>query len=481
MFEAELSSIVGRGKLRITYNWLYSALNCDPNDNSSFTWVFIKRDDGKIVISPKNGYLGKTLYASVRDDWGWYVQVQAPNSADWITAVGRDEILEIAGTGILSIALKGFNGRFIAVNQTADNHGGHAGYRLRSVDNMLVDDCGFVASNVNVLQPGITFLEGYTVKEDDISAVLDAYGLTLTNDEITELKNRFPQITPQLLAKPPQMVRTPAKDGIPGAVVGGVTGGIIGGVIGFMIGGPLGAVAGVGIGMAAGANIGMGLEIHQPHEDPTNVVNPGIPDIARTQVNITPAGGPYSNSHLWEDLFRFTKFPQIGDPSLPYAGCLYPPASNGSGQVWLPTNSSVNPLIYDAAKWGSLPSPAGAVYMSIYVIVEIQNGKYQLRLHPDHPLLNGPDRPNHSQLTQGSRILALIGYDTMDVYAAGELYYTQDRMLKGINAKTGHYFNWTPTFDSEVFDTTKRMLQALGYNASSVLTGDDFWNWMRGY
>jgi len=37
---AELFPLSGTGKVRVTYNWLYSALNVDPNDSSPFPWVF---------------------------------------------------------------------------------------------------------------------------------------------------------------------------------------------------------------------------------------------------------------------------------------------------------------------------------------------------------------------------------------------------------------------------------------------------------
>lgn len=36
VFAGQLVPLNNVGPLRITYNWLYSALNCDPNDKSPF-------------------------------------------------------------------------------------------------------------------------------------------------------------------------------------------------------------------------------------------------------------------------------------------------------------------------------------------------------------------------------------------------------------------------------------------------------------
>jgi hypothetical protein len=130
--EAEIISVTGKGKLRVTYNWLYSALNCDPNDNSTFVWVFNKLDDTHISIYPRDKYQGKTLYASVRDDWDWHVQVQAPHSADWITAVGRDEILGFQIHDLSIASFVGFNNKFVSIDNVMDQHDGHNAYRLKS-------------------------------------------------------------------------------------------------------------------------------------------------------------------------------------------------------------------------------------------------------------------------------------------------------------------------------------------------------------
>ena len=134
---AELYPVVGVGKLRVTYNWLYSALNCDPNDNSSFLWVVNKASNGVVTLSPLQEYRGMTLFASVRPDWYDYVQVQAPHSADWITRVGGDEQLTMTDLGFMTINLRGVNGQYLAVNSGPTGHEDsdgnyHTGYKLQS-------------------------------------------------------------------------------------------------------------------------------------------------------------------------------------------------------------------------------------------------------------------------------------------------------------------------------------------------------------
>lgn len=142
LMQAEIFSITGLGKLRVTYNWLYSALNCDPNDNSSFIWNIYQTANNTIAMSPQLGYAGKTLYASVRDDWDYYVQVQAPHSADWITAAQRDEFIGLQMLDLGLVKLSGFNNELIGLLDQPDsgnirtngrNTGSHSGYRVRSI------------------------------------------------------------------------------------------------------------------------------------------------------------------------------------------------------------------------------------------------------------------------------------------------------------------------------------------------------------
>lgn len=133
VLEAVLVPLSGQGKLRVTYNWLYSALNCDPADSSDFVWVLSKISPTQVSLSPRDPFEGRHLYASVRDDLGYYVQVQAPGSAHWITQVGRDEVLSAQGDDLLTVSFLGFNNQYLSVETELSRHGGHDGYRVRSV------------------------------------------------------------------------------------------------------------------------------------------------------------------------------------------------------------------------------------------------------------------------------------------------------------------------------------------------------------
>lgn len=122
--QAEIISLSGLGKLRVTCNWLYSSLHCDPNDNSPYLWQFNKVDDQHISLSPVTSCVRLPIY-------NYYVQVQAPYSADWITAVGRDEIMSFTLHDLSIADFKGFNGSYLALNNFPDNYSPHSGYRLR--------------------------------------------------------------------------------------------------------------------------------------------------------------------------------------------------------------------------------------------------------------------------------------------------------------------------------------------------------------
>lgn len=155
--QAEIVSLTGKGKLRVTCNWLYSSLNCDPNDNSTFLWQFNKIDDQHISLSPVNSCISRTIYASVRDDINYYVQLQAPYSADWITAVARDEIIGFQLRSTAIAQLTGFNGKFIRMNDQPDNHGGHSGYRVRSMGDTFDQNAQWFIGIKSSLQPHIQF------------------------------------------------------------------------------------------------------------------------------------------------------------------------------------------------------------------------------------------------------------------------------------------------------------------------------------
>lgn len=153
--EGVLIPLSGQGKLRITYNWLYSALNCDPTDNSDFVWILTKRDQQQVVLSPRDRYVGSTLYASVRDDWDWFVQVQAPHSAYWITGADRDEIMTVEGQDLLTLSLRGWNDQYITVNGARSDHDRHWGFRLQSITGDYPKSRVFFLGVTRLCQPGL--------------------------------------------------------------------------------------------------------------------------------------------------------------------------------------------------------------------------------------------------------------------------------------------------------------------------------------
>lgn len=159
VLEAQIFPLAGVGGLRVTYNWLYSALNCDPSDSSPFTWTITKlvSSGGSSVIAlmPKDGYGGRSVFASVRPDWSYYVQVQAPNSADWIVAVGSDETIVLGELGFLTVSLQGVNGQYVAVNTAISSHDDHSGYRLQSNSGAVDDQSSFFLAVTQNLQAGL--------------------------------------------------------------------------------------------------------------------------------------------------------------------------------------------------------------------------------------------------------------------------------------------------------------------------------------
>jgi|GEM_PF-3122438 len=189
--QAEIISLTGHGKLRVTCNWLYSSLNCDPNDNSTFLWQFNKIDDQHISLSPITSCIGKTIYASVRDDIGYLLQVQAPYSADWITAVGRDEIIGFTMHDLSIGQFNGFNGAMIALSDTPDQHDNHTGYRLRSNGNVYNKNAQWFIAIKTAMQPHIQ----YTVQPltlETMHGLVAVAGLDINSDTVSQI---FKQIS----------------------------------------------------------------------------------------------------------------------------------------------------------------------------------------------------------------------------------------------------------------------------------------------
>lgn len=190
--QAEIVSLTGKGKLRVTCNWLYSSLNCDPNDNSTFLWQFNKIDDQHVSLSPVNSCINKTVYASVRDDINYYLQVQAPYSADWITAVGRDEIIGFKLQGTFIAQLTGFNGKLVTLNNSSESHGNHSGFRVRSTGDTFSQNAQWFVSIKKSLQPHIEFsgaqfdFESVTKELENCEITVDQ---TLLKQVLSQLKS----------------------------------------------------------------------------------------------------------------------------------------------------------------------------------------------------------------------------------------------------------------------------------------------------
>jgi hypothetical protein len=191
LLDAEMIPLNNKGKLRVTYNWLYSALNCDPRDDSRFVWVLSKVDETHISLSPKEQYRNMKLYASVRDDWSWYVQVQAPHSADWIRAVGRNEILTLESSGLLTASLKGWNSQYVAVDANISPHDNHSGYRLRSIGTDDVKARSWFLGVTQTLQAGLRLPLWHELTQKDIRRELLACGLAAENEDVSRIQARF--------------------------------------------------------------------------------------------------------------------------------------------------------------------------------------------------------------------------------------------------------------------------------------------------
>jgi hypothetical protein len=194
--EAEIVSLTGKGKLRVTCDWLYSALNCDPNDLSNFVWVFYKISDTLIALSPKNNQcISKPVFASVRDDWNWYVQVQAPHSADWIVATARDEYITLKLGDVNVAEFKGFNNNNIAVNDIIDIHDWHSGYRVRSIDpNVEEKSKWFVGVTGTTPKSSRFFTETHEDKELLLRRQLKNCNIKLSDDVFTKVLSQIKTI-----------------------------------------------------------------------------------------------------------------------------------------------------------------------------------------------------------------------------------------------------------------------------------------------
>jgi hypothetical protein len=155
VLQGQLFPVSDAGCVRVTYNWLYSSLNCDPSDTSEFEWTLTKLSETTVSLSPTVQYEGITLFASVRPDNGYNVEVQAPNSAEWITQVGADETLGVDFLGFMTISLQGLNGLYVAVNSGLTSHDGYAAYQIQSTAGASGPATNFFVGTSQVVQAGL--------------------------------------------------------------------------------------------------------------------------------------------------------------------------------------------------------------------------------------------------------------------------------------------------------------------------------------
>jgi hypothetical protein len=182
VFECQLIPLVGRGRVRVHYNWLYSALNCDAGLNTDtdtdFIWTVHKLDGTAVALSPSQPHFGVTLFASVQPHSDYLVQLQMSGSGDWITGAGGDERLTMTELGFLTINLKGFNGQYIAVSELPSwgqvGGGGDPlfGYCLESTSASPVPPTNLFVGITAALQPTLRLPLSIQLTEPDIRDAL---------------------------------------------------------------------------------------------------------------------------------------------------------------------------------------------------------------------------------------------------------------------------------------------------------------------
>ncbi len=184
--QAQIISVTGKGKVRVTCNWLYSALNVDTNDSSVFLWEFAKIDDSHISLSPVTSCISQPIFASVRDDNNYFLQVQAPFSADWIIQVQRDETIAFKLHDLNVAELKGFNGDYFQLNASVSAHEGHSGYRIQSNGGTWNEDTQWFLKIEKSLQDHIEFIpSNYTMEA--VQAQMDNCGIQLSKETLEKL------------------------------------------------------------------------------------------------------------------------------------------------------------------------------------------------------------------------------------------------------------------------------------------------------
>jgi hypothetical protein len=175
----ELFPLSGGGKVRATYNWLYSALNVDPNDSSPFGWVFQKQPDGSVALSPQAPVDGLTVYVlDYPDDSLRYVaQVQWPEpdsgNPEWNTSPTE---LTLTGLDLLTIELTGTSGSYFGVDGPVTQNGSHGGHLILSNVTPPGPASKFFVAVQQNLQPKAQAPLFASLSETDLSTELERHG-----------------------------------------------------------------------------------------------------------------------------------------------------------------------------------------------------------------------------------------------------------------------------------------------------------------
>jgi len=343
----------------------------------------------------------------------------------------------------------------------------------------------------------------YQFDADDLQYLADYYSISMTTDEINSLVAALPQFncgnccspnpyynyqsTPIWPATTSSAIVSSAVTSSSdvanaalavssGATTGSTIGAIAGGILGGLIGGPAGAAIGAVLGGLAGANIGSVASL-TPISD-TYVSTASLESSTYASFQITC--GPFNNGNYVEDLLA-AKAPMYGYS--PIIGSLAGPAAGNTVAAWYPTSPTQlqSPVIQDNSSIAS----GQTVYKYIFVIVPIKSAgtnEFQLRFSPEtffKDAVNGNARLAHSQLTQGYAFFTMLGSLSAAIYASGTLYITNNQII-GIDTTSGHYYAGYLGKDQLVLQNTTNMLTALGYNVSSIMTGETLEKYLYG-
>lgn len=194
IMSVEIFSLRGLGQLRVAYDWWDSSLICSPYLRDEFVWNLYQIDEHRYALSPRDNYQGNPLYTSVRDDKEYFLQVQAPFSTNWITHVYRDEELGFELKDLNLALFKGFNGRYVGLNDQPDFEQItrppsraltiRGGYRLRSIYEAPTKSCFWYLKAVHDSPVPNRMSETISTPGLSFESVLSEHGVHLTAEEM---------------------------------------------------------------------------------------------------------------------------------------------------------------------------------------------------------------------------------------------------------------------------------------------------------